>query len=293
MHPDIRVGDFLFLVMIKYFFRLILIISCIIWCCGFISAFAGQRIISLAPDTTEILFALGLDNEIVAVTTFCDYPPQALSKIKIGTFSNPDIEKIISLKPDIIFATGLEQDRVVAKLKKLKLNVYVSYPSSIEELLISIKRIGELTFTQDKAKALIVQMRDRIEKVKAQTRSRPLDTRPKVFIEIWDVPLITAGKGSFIDELIYTAGGINIAHDTPRPYSYFSPEAVIARDPDCIIVGYMNDKNKEQIGDRLGFGGIKAVKTGSVYYDINPDTFLRAGPRLVEGLEEIHKRLYR
>ena len=103
-----------------------------------------QRIVSLAPSTTEILFSLGLDKEIVGVTTFCNYPSKALAKEKVGTFSEPDIEKILSLKPDIIFATGLEQAFTVERLRQLKLNIYVSDPSNIKELFESIEDMGKI-----------------------------------------------------------------------------------------------------------------------------------------------------
>ncbi|MBL7197970.1 MAG: cobalamin-binding protein [Candidatus Omnitrophica bacterium] len=252
-----------------------------------------QRIISLAPSTTEILFSLGLDDEIVGVTTFCNYPPEAIKKEKVGAFSDPNIEKILSLKPDLIFATGLEQAPTVERLKQLKLKVFVSDPSSIDELFTSIKEIGKLTHREKQAEALVNQMKTKIEQIGAKIHHIPLDKRPKVFIEIWHDPLLTAGKDSFVDELISLAGGINIAYDTPRAYSYFSPEQVIKRDPDCIILGYMvTEKAMHAINKQFSWKEIKAVKNNSVYNDINPDLFLRPGPRIVEGLEKIHMKLY-
>lgn len=252
-----------------------------------------QRIISLAPSTTEILFSLGLDEEIIGVTTFCNYPPKAKDKEKLGTFSQPNIEKIISLKPDIIFATGLEQASTVEKLKQLRLKVYVSDPSNTQELFNSVKEIGKLTHREKEAERLINQMKTKIEQIKTKVKSVPQGKKPKVFIEIWHDPLLTAGKGSFVDELISLAGGINIARDVPRPYSYFSPEQVIKRNPDCIILGHKGKKETiKAIKNRLGWEEIEAVKNNCIYNDISPDLFLRPGPRLVEGLEKIHKRLY-
>ena len=252
-----------------------------------------QRVISLTPATTEILFSLGLDEEIVGVTTFCNFPSKALSKERVGTFSQPDIEKIIHLKPDIIFATGLEQVPVVAKLRQLRLKVYVSDPSNIKELFTSIKEIGELTRREKEALDLIEQMNVAIEQVKNKVDLVGRDGRPKVFIEIWHDPLMSAGRGSFVDELISLAGGVNIAHNLPRAYSYFSPEQVIKLNPDCIILGYMGkEKAQNIIKNRLGWSSVKAVKNDRIYNDINPDLFLRPGPRLVKGLQEIHKKLY-
>lgn len=252
-----------------------------------------QRIISLTPATTEILYRLGLEDQIVGVTTFCNYPPEAIDKEKVGTFSLPAIEKIILLKPDLILAAGLEQASTVGKLRQLKLNIYVNDPASFEELFASIKEIGERTHREKEAAALINEMKAELEQVRERVASRAGEKRPTVFIEIFHNPLFTAGKGSFVDELIRIAGGENIAHDTPRAYSYFSAEQVIMRNPDCIILGSMGETTTvSSLMSRLGWEEINAVKNSRVYSDINPDLFLRPGPRLVEGLKEIHYKLY-
>ena len=252
-----------------------------------------QRIVSLAPSVTEILFCLGLEGEIVAVTTFCDYPPKAQNIEKVGTFSQPSIEKIISIEPDIIFATSLEQASVVHKLRQLGMNVCVSDPLSFEGLFSSINEIAKLTYKEQEAGVLIDEMKSRIMLIKDKVKSIPRNERPKVFVEIWDDPLTTAGEGSFVDELIGLAGGVNIAYDASRAYSYFSTEQVLSRNPDCIILGYMNNTEaKIRVKDRLGWKNITAVKNNRIYNDINSDLFLRPGPRLVKGLEEIYKRLH-
>jgi len=260
---------------------------------SFSSSIPEPRIISLAPSTTEILFALGLDDEIVGVSSFCDYPPKALTKEKVGTFSQPNVEKILSLRPDIIFCTGLEQAPVITRLRQLNLKVYVSDPSNFVELFNSIKEIGRLTDTEKEADSLIEGMNKGMEEIISEAKSIPEGKKVKVFVEIWSSPLMTAGRGSFIGELIALAGGINIAYDVKRPYSYFSPEQVLKHDPDCIILAYMDKKDPvKTAGERFGWSSIAAVKNNRVYNDISPDLFLRPGPRLVEGLKEIHERLY-
>ena len=251
------------------------------------------RIISLAPATTEILFALGLDDEIVGVSSFCDYPKKAQTKEKVGSFSQVNIEKVLFLKPDIIFCTGLEQAPVVKKLRKLNLKVYVSDPADITGLFESIRDIGKLTRKEKEAYALIGKMKTVLEEINTKVKRIPSKDRPKVFVEIWHDPLMTAAKGSFIDELITLAGGINIAQDIMRAYSYFSPEQVIKRNPDVIIFTYMSQEQPLKIlKARLGWKEISAVKKNRVFGDIEPDILLRPGPRLIEGLKEIHKRFY-
>ncbi|MDD5195136.1 MAG: cobalamin-binding protein [Candidatus Omnitrophica bacterium] len=252
-----------------------------------------MRIISLAPSTTEILFALGLDKEIVGVSTYCNYPPEVKNKTRIGDFSHPNLEKIAFLKPDYIFCTGLEQTAVIAELKRLKFNVYVADPANIEGLLTSIEDIGRITHKESQAEELIKKMRQTITRIKSQVNQIPQGSRVRVFIEIWHEPLMTAGYGSFVDELITTAGGINIAHDVKRPYSNFSAERVIKLNPGCIIVTYMDKQAPlKLIAERFGWRNIDAVKNKRCFNDIDPDILLRPGPRITEGLEQIYKKLY-
>ncbi len=252
-----------------------------------------QRIISLAPAVTEIIFSLGAGKQVVGVTTFCDYPHSARDKEKIGTFSQPNIEKIILLNPDIIFATGLEQEFTVTKLKQLGFKVCISDPSNMQELFDSIKEIGTVLDRDKEAETLIVSMKERLEQVKKKVSLISIKDRPKVFIEIWNDPLMTAAKESFINQLVEFAGGVNIAGDVSGEYSYFSAERVIYCDPECIIFSRQGDKRfLDSIKRRIGWKEIKALKNNRLYSDIDPDLFLRPGPRLVSGLEEIHSRLY-
>lgn len=254
-------------------------------------AYAAARYISLAPSTTEILFALGLDEEIVGVSNHCNYPAAALTKEKVGDFSSPNIEKIVFLKPDYIFCTGLEQAPAIAQLKQLKLNVYIADPKDVPELISSILDIGQITGHEYNAQILAKRISDELEEIRALTKNIPLDQKPKIFIEFWDSPLMTAGKGSFINELITLAGGINIANDLSRPYSIFSSEEVIKRNPDCIILAYMKNSDlPKTISARLGWQDIAAVRNNRIYNDINPDLLLRPGPRVVEGVRQIYKK---
>ena len=253
----------------------------------------NPRYISLAPSTTEILFALGLDEEIVGVSSYCDYPQKVKSKERVGQFSAVNLEKILSLRPTYIFCTGLEQVPIISELKRFKLKVYVADPSNVQELFGSIRDIGKITCRLKEAEALIEEMEQEISQITFKVKSIPYSKRPKVFIEIWSGPLTTAGRGSFVDELLVLAGGVNIAADTKRPYSIFSPEEVIRRNPDCIIFAYMKEEKPDKLTRRrLGWSRIRAVRNNRLYSDIDPNILLRPGPRIVLGLKELHKRLY-
>jgi iron complex transport system substrate-binding protein len=273
-----------------------IIISLIFYAAPFLclSGEGQPRYVSLAPATTEILFALGMDKEIVGVSSYCNYPPEAKGKEKTGDFSNPSSEKILSLRPDYVFCAGLEQSAAIAELRRLGLKVYVSDPANIEELLYSIEEIGAITKKEAEAKRLTAKIHAQINAVTAKARLLPAEDKPKVFVEIWHTPLTTAGKGSFIDELIGLAGGINIAHKVKRPYSVFSPEEVARVQPDVIILAYMvKGDSADSLRQRAGWEKLPAVRLNKVYADINPDIILRPGPRVAEALQELYERIHR
>lgn len=269
-----------------------IIIAAVFMISGFTSASAGQRYISLAPATTEVLFALGLDNEIVGVSSYCDYPEKAKAKEKVGNFSQPNIEKIVSLKADIIFATGLEQAQAVSQLRQLGLKVFVSDPSNMQELFDSIRDIGRLTAREKEAQGLISSMNSAIDSITAKVKLIPQDNRPRVFVEIWHDPLMTAGRNSFVNELVTLAGGKNIASGVAKSYAYLSPEDVISHNPECIILTYMDTNAVNNVKSRLGWGKVAAVRNNRIYDDIDSNLLLRPGPRLVQGLAELYKKFY-
>jgi len=249
-----------------------------------------QRIISTAPSVTEILFALGLNEKIVGVTTLCNYPEEAKKKEKIGTFQSPNIEKILSLKPDLIIATGGVQRQVVEKLEQFGIPVFVSYPTTLDGVIKGIYTIGRITGAEGNAKKLVFDLKFRIAKVTSKVNKAK--TKPKVFFELWHEPLMSAGPGSFIDDLIKKAGGINIASSAKSAYPIFSLEQLIKEDPD-IIIGAESSMGADPLeaSKRPGWETLKAVKNQKVY-TINDDIVFRAGPRLVLALETIAKYLH-
>jgi len=251
------------------------------------------RYISLTPATTEILYSLGLDEEIIGVSSYCNYPLKTSEKEKFGTFSDPDIEKILLFHPDIVFVTGLEQAQIVMRLKKLGIKVCISNPKDINELFKSICQIGRITHREKQAGELVLRMRSKVGIIKEKVKFIPEGKRPKVFIEIWHDPLMTAGPGSIVNEILELAGAGNIAYDAPRAYSRFSSEVITRRNPEVIILGYMSgDNDRDLVSRRLGWQEISAVKNKRIISDINPDLILRPGPRLAEGVEEVYRCLY-
>lgn len=255
----------------------------------------NKRIISLTPASTEILFALGLEDEIIGVSSYCDWPPQARRKESVGSFSNPNIEKIISLKPDMVFLTGLEQERLKTILSKLGIDYVVLHPSNLKELILSIEKTAKLTGREKESRILINNITDVMRRIKTTVSKIPEKDRPRVYLEFWHDPVMTVGGDSFINDMIETAGGINIAKDLRRSYSRIDPEVVILRNPNVIILTY-HIKNesciKKIFTGRIGWQNIDAVKNNRIFQDINPDLVLRPGPRVIEGLTELYKRFY-
>jgi len=237
-----------------------------------------QRIISLAPSNTEILFALGLGDKVIGVTDWCNYPPEALEKEKIGGYSDPDVEKIIALNPDLILAGYGNPIEVVNSLDALGLTVFGIKTVDLNDLLNDIRRVGEITDSEVEAQALTSEMARAIEAVTDVTSQ--LDERPRVFYLLWYDPLWTAGSRTFIHELIEKAGGVNICQNLTG-YPEIGLEYVLASDPEVIITSqwcYDWALNATELAST------NASQTGRIY-TCNDDLVQRPGPRLVEGLQ--------
>ncbi len=250
-----------------------------------------ERIVSLAPSNTEILFALGLGERVVGVTDYCDYPPEAKAKEKVGGFRDPSIEKIVALKPDLVLATGGVQRETVAQLEKLGVPVFVLDPRTVDGVLGSIRTVARLAGIPAAGEPLAESLQRRIDAVRARTAGLPEDARPAVFYEVWPDKLRTAGPGSFIHDLIELAGGRNVAADTGQPYPEFSVESLVAADPAVIITPFEQTARDLAQGRRPGWQGIRAVREGRVVV-VDQDLVSRPGPRLVDGLEAFARAIH-
>ncbi len=248
---------------------------------GVSSGAAPSRIISLAPSNTEILFALGLGDRIVGVTEYDDYPPEAKGKEKIGGFKTVNIEKVVSLEPDLVLATGGVQTEVVENLKGIGVPVVVLDAKNVGDVLENIMLVGRITGREKEAGKLVNDMKRRINPVKKSRHGRPKRT---MFI-IWGNPLMVAGPDTFANDLIDLAGGENIFSDAVTQYPEVSMESVIERDPEVIISGGHAGLNFTLLKTQAGWSEISAVKNNSLYV-INADIVSRPGPRIVTAVEQ-------
>ncbi|NQT95711.1 MAG: cobalamin-binding protein [Candidatus Omnitrophica bacterium] len=254
----------------------------------------AKRIVSLTPASTEMLFALGLDDEIVGVSSYCNWPIAAKSKEKVGSFSNPNIEKIIMLEPDLVILTGMEQAHFKGILSKLKIDYLIVDPKNIEELLTSIDEIAAITDRKREARDIRKGIEETLKRIGRKVAHSSRKKRPKVYLEIWHDPIMSPGGNSFVSDMIEKAGGANITADLRRAFSKIDPERIIYRNPDIIILTYMKSQKwiRENLAKRVGWSSIGAVKNNKVFTDINPDIMLRPSPRVKEGLIELYERFY-
>ncbi|MCR6544076.1 cobalamin-binding protein [Dehalobacterium formicoaceticum] len=241
-----------------------------------------KKIVSISPAITEILFALGLDQEIIAVSNYCDYPEAALAKDKVGGFKDPNVELILSKDPDLVFASAGVQEELITKMEELNLPVVVLESATIQQVLDNIELAGEITDKNEKAKEIVDDMTQRMDEIITKVKDQP---KPKVFFEVWDDPLMSAGSTSFIHNLIETAGGTNVAGETDEEFYTYSMEKLLETDPDIYIIN-AHSHTPEDIKTRNGYEVLSAVKNDQVF-TVDDSLISRAGPRVIQGLEEM------
>jgi len=245
-----------------------------------------RRIVSMAPNITEALFALGLGGRVAGVTRFCDWPPEARSLPKIGGLVDPNVEVIRSLDPDLVVAFRGNPLRLVDRVGRLGLPVFVlDIGPGLDALVPLLERLGRITRTEARAAALAAALRSRVGAVDAALRG--LTERPKVFVLLYGQGLWTCGGQSYVNDLIARAGGENIAASLPKKWALSTRERIVRDDPDVIFILARTEKDFAADRDRLslmpGLAGVKAVREGRVY-ELDENAASRFGPRLVDVL---------
>jgi iron complex transport system substrate-binding protein len=249
-----------------------------------------ERIISLSPTNTEILFAIGAGDRVVGVTEYCNYPEEAEELPLIGGVSTVSIEKVVALEPDLVLGCALNGKETVVRLTELNVTVVSLNPESISEILDDIVLVGQLTGEEKNAASLVADMEQRLEEIKYQTR----DVKRLTVAHItWHDPIWVAGGGTVQDELIEIAGGENVFSDK-KDWETVSLEEFIDRNPDVIIVsvghGVAGTKPYDYILSEERLEVVNAVKNDRVH-TINADIASRAGPRIVNATEIVYECL--
>ena len=249
------------------------------------------RIVSLAPSITEILYFLGLGDRVVGVTQYSSFPPEASKKPKIGSYVNLNLERIVSLSPDLAIGTADGNEPFTVKmLGEAGIPVYIVNPRKVRDVINSIAEIGEVCGIGEKARALSGVLSSRVENVCLKTRDLE---RPLVFLEINTRPLMAVNKNTFHHDVIRLAGGENMTGDEPITYPRISIEEVVRRGPDVLIISSMERGGKFEQAKKewMKWTVIPAVKSGRVHL-VDSDLIDRPSPRIVKGLEQMARIIH-
>jgi iron complex transport system substrate-binding protein len=248
-----------------------------------------QRIVSLSPNLTEIVFSLGLGDKVVGVSSDSDWPPKAKTKLKVGTFWQPNTEAIIAAKPDLVVCeTFLQQNETAQVLKRAGLNVLSLRVESIDELFAAIRSIGQAVDYPEKAEQLAAEIKEQLDQIRKTSSSLK---KVRVLWIIQTEPVRIAGVNTFVNEIIELAGGQNAIAPTGDQYPSISTEEIIGCNAEVIIQSAMGTEDlvkQQEAAEKFWsrFPNLPAVKDKRIYV-INPDTVLRLGPRIGEGAQAV------
>ena len=249
-----------------------------------------ERIVSLAPNTTEIVYAIGAGKRLVGDTTYCDYPEEAKRIIKVGDTLHPNIERIIALHPQLVLvSTASQLEAFTNQLNAQNISVYVTDPRDLEGVFRSIENLGEVLGERAHADELVKSLRARANYVEQAIALRP---PVSVFYQLSAEPLYTAGRDSFITDLIKRAGGRSVTADIAGAWPRYSTESALAAQPDVIILATGDSMGRMANAEvAVALKNSPAARQGRIY-QINGDLLSRPGPRLVDGLEQIARALH-
>lgn len=248
----------------------------------------AQRVVSLAPSSTEIIFALGVGERVVGATEYCNYPEAALKIPRVGAFDTPNLEIIVSLEPDLVLAASLHKE-TVEQLEALGIPVLALDPGTIEEIYANIELIALALGDKKAGSNLVADMKSRLAAVDKTLEGLQEEDRPLVFYEVWYPGVYTAGEDTFINEMITRAGGKNLAWAVPR-WSEIQEEEVLERNPDIILHGYFGE-DSSNFAQRQGWDVVKAVQDDNIHY-FDQDIANRTGPRVVDAIEEMARMFH-
>jgi iron complex transport system substrate-binding protein len=257
---------------------------------------APQRIISLAPSLTELLFALGLGDRLIGVTGWCKYPPEALRKPKVGGYINSSQEKIVSLAPDVIFCTRGTPQTFMQSLRGSGLKVFAVDQTSLQQVVSRMIAIGHICGVRTQAQALGMQISKLQNALREKTLTLPEAKKPRVLFLVEISTLFVAGPGSYQDDILKECGTINIAQ-TGKPFASLSEEVVVSSDPQVLIIpsDQLDKLTKEQMLEKLRkqpmWGSLTAVREGNLIV-LPTDEISIPGPRLVQGIKQLARQLH-
>lgn len=248
-----------------------------------------DRLISLAPNLTEIVFAIDAGDRLVGNTTYCDYPPQAKTVPKVGDTLQPNLERILALRPQLILiSTSSQLEAFTKQLQGHQIPVYVTDPHDLDGVFRSIENLGQLLNRREQAEQLLTKLRSRSAVVEQSVKDR----KPvRVFYQLSAEPLYTAGRDAFVTDLIKRAGGVSATADVPEAWPRYSEESAVAARPEAIVLPTGGSMGQANADVAAGLKKSPAVMNGKVF-KIDGDFLVRPGPRAVDGLEALARSLH-
>lgn len=243
-----------------------------------------HAIISLSPAATEILFAIGAEKQIVAISDFSDYPPETQNLPKIGGFDGKTLsfEKILSFNPDFLYLTNGMHNFLIEQLQQNSIKYYLSDATSVSKIFQEILELGEITGNQNQAQIVVQNMQNQIENIKKKQKNNP----PAVYYEVWNEPFMSCGSTSFINDIITLSGGKNIFAQLEQSYPIVSEETIIASNPDFILLPKSSLTSANSVKLRNGWENLNAVKNNQIYI-IDDDLLCRPGPRVTDSIQQL------
>lgn len=256
---------------------------------------APRRVVSLAPSLTEFAFALNAGGLLVGATSYCNHPAAAKKVPRIGGMEDGSInfEQVLGLRPDLVLAIGEGQGLAVERLRRLGLKVEVVPSQTVEDVFRALPLLGRLLGRPAEAARLAADLQARVTRVREAIGPLPLNRRPRVFFKIWSRPLMTATRNTLAGQLIELAGGVNVFGEVAGSYPQVSPEAVLRRRPELIVIpNHYEDRGSPRSRvEGTGLESAEAVRAGRILL-IQGDMISRAGPRVAEALELLAHELH-
>lgn len=252
-----------------------------------------QRVVSLAPSATEILYAVGAGPQVVGVDAYSNYPEAATKVAKVGDYAQISLETVVSLKPDVVLASSLH-GQMLGQMEGLGLKVVFVEPRTMEDVYRDIELVGKITGHESEAARVVADMKTKVATVTSKLAGLAAQDRPVVYYEVWSDPLMSAGPRTYTHEVIKLAGATNLAYDAEVDYPILPSEVVVARNPAVIVWPTFHGAEEwtpDKFAQRAGWGSIAAVRTGRVY-SIDADIMSRGGPRLADAVVEMAKLVH-
>jgi iron complex transport system substrate-binding protein len=247
-----------------------------------------HRIICLVPSITDDVFSLSAGDEVVAISDYVQFPAEAHSKPSVGSISNPSLEVILALRPDLVLGMPhLNDQAVLEQLRHLNIPVYLVDPHGVAGILHSITSLGQATDRETQASAVVARLTQRIDAVRTSVKNKPVI---EVFMPVSYDPVITIGQGAFITEIIALAGGRSITDDLRQEWPHISMEAVVARAPHALLMLRGGHTTIESLKDRPGWNVLPAVRAGRVYYVDKRVDF--PSPVAIDALEDLVRQFH-